>query len=163
MKPLLLLTLLVTSAAFAGEILGIPDGTYVGSGVLHSKSLAVPDLRVLSHRTLANGVVSVTSSASLHGKIIKTVVARLRFVPKGDKIHILNLDENNQKAGEATCDGRSCTFSATINKGGLFLTETWVRDGDGFLLKDGSQTVSALCHWINISHTYEVRFVPVHP
>lgn len=161
MKTFILFTILIASTlSHAGEILGISDGEYLGRGRLVSQTLLVPSVNFISSRTLKDGVVTVKSSVLVMNRPAITLSGRLKFVPRSEThIDIYNLDEavngRAPKAGAAVCDPRACTFTATINGGKFTLTETWVRDGDGFHVIDGSQSM------LGIKGVYEASFVPV--
>lgn len=157
------LVLLLSSVTKADEVLGIQDGTYLGRGRLESRTLLVPSVNFKSRRTLENGVVTVTSSVLLFNHPAVSLSGKLKFVPRSEThIDIYNLAEltsgKPSKAGEATCEPRSCTFTATLNNGKFSLTETWVRDGDGFRVLNGSQYM--IVGGVKISGVYEAEFVP---
>lgn len=160
MKTLIILfSLLIVSSVYASEIMGIEDGVYEGGGRLESQTLLVPHFTFTSRRELRRGVVSVTSKAKLMGHTLLTLSGKLKFVPRSEThIDIYNLNEivdgKPKKAGKALCSPRSCTFTATINNGKFTLTETWVRDGDGFQVVHGSQ------NFLGIKGIYQAEFVP---
>lgn len=162
MKTLtMLFSLLIVTSVYGSEIMGIEDGVYEGGGKLVSQTMLVPNFTFTSRRELKNGVVSVTSKAKLMGHTLLTLSGKLKFISRSEThLDIYNLNEiidgKPKKAGSAVCDPRSCTFTATINDGKFTLTETWVRDGDGFQVVNGSQ------NFVGIKGIYQAEFVPAH-
>jgi hypothetical protein len=132
------------------DVLGVPDGNYEGTGVLHS-SMLVPNMSFSSTRSLSNGIIEAHTTAMLFKKFeLASVEAKLQVV-LNDETHFSMFDLNHldedglpTEAGQGTCDGTSCTFTATVMSGKLTLTETWIPTPEGFKIVNGSQTFKDL-------------------
>ena len=139
-----------------GQVFGIPDGTYEGTGKLESDSIFVPDLNFDSVRTLKNGIITAKTNADLIGLIdVAEAQARLQVVPTGPgQFDMLDLDANGAKAGSGQCASNRCSFKVTVMNGDLTLDETWIPTADGFEVLEARQVYKG------ISASYSGVFIP---
>ena len=146
---------LAISLTAQADTLGVPDGRFLGEGVLVSEHLLVPNLKFKSVRVLHHGTVMAHTRALFAGHGVAQAQARLKFHPRfAQKMAVLDMDNDYRKVGDASCNDRECSFSATVMGGKLTLKETWVRDGDGFKVINASQVYSGL------NSRYEADFAP---
>jgi hypothetical protein len=130
--------LLATTAPAFANTLGIPDGEYQGTGVLHSENLPLPPMKFRSERKLENGTIEAHTKAYLLGHVVAEASAHLAVRGGRDGFQMIDLD-NNSVAGSGRCDETACSFTATVMNGGLTLSETWVVNDDGFNAVNGYQ------------------------
>ena len=148
MTKLALFAFLFTFSAMAveptspnGAVLGVSPGIYEGEGTLVSRSWTVPNVSFESHRKVGNGVIEASTKAYLLGIEVASAAAKLRIKPVSPgRFDMLDLERNEAKAGEGSCDRSSCSFKATVMGGELTLEETWVANEDGFDVLRGAQT-----------------------
>lgn len=141
------------AANLPGLVLGVEPGLYRGTGILRAKDPFVPNLRFVSERRLADGVIEAATTASLYGMEVASAKARLEVQPRGgDAFELWDL-EAGKLAGEGSCDERRCSFVATVMGGRLTLKETWEAMPEGF------QVVNASQNFGGIESTYEASFV----
>jgi hypothetical protein len=135
----LILFLIYFSAAYSfaqtATVLGIPDGTYSGADTLYSQTWFIPNVDFKTQRILKNGTITAQTKAFLFGQQVGGAAARLRIKETAPSRFIMeDLDSPDgkggfAKAGEGSCSEQGCRFKATVMKGKLQLSETWVRAG----------------------------------
>lgn len=126
----------------AQTTLGVNDGVYVGTGLLKSKSMFVPNIAYSSTRVLQNGIITARTRAALHGFQVGEAQAKLKVQMIGpNKFNMLDLSNNQAVCGSGSCSETSCSFSATVMNGSLTLNETWVPTATGYNVINASQVL----------------------
>ena len=137
---ILVLILFVSSVLNAQTTLGVQDSVYVGTGLLKSKSIFIPNIGYSSTRVVKNGVITARTKAALHGLKVGEAQAKLKVqMLSATKFNMLDISNNLAVCGTGTCNENSCTFTATVMSGSLQLTETWVPTDEGFNVVNGRQ------------------------
>lgn len=128
-----------------GVTMGVPNGTYLGTGKLMSDNHFVPNLSFQSVRRLQDGVIQARTEAFLLGMKVAEASATLHIQMRdAENFDMLDMTNNNAICGSGFCRDGYCRFSASVMQGKLELNETWIANEDGFRVIHASQNFSGL-------------------